>query len=118
MTPNEPDETRPSREPKERALAKVRDALAALEGVPGVALDDSKFVQLQSAADDVASLERALTNEVEQLREEPDDEIRTDGGREQCIVCAHPYDRDEHDRCPACGNSTLDEFATDGGRDR
>lgn len=41
--------------------------------------------------------------------------IVADGGREQCVVCAHQYDRSEHDHCPNCQNSGLDEFATDGG---
>jgi len=44
-----------------------------------------------------------------------DGEVRADGGREQCLSCGHPYDRDEHDRCPNCQNGSLDEYATDGG---
>lgn len=47
--------------------------------------------------------------------EDGDEQVRTDGGRKQCVVCAHPYDRDAHDRCPNCDHSTLEEFATDGG---
>jgi hypothetical protein len=64
---------------------------------------------------------------------EPDvdrDRLATDGGREQCVVCAHTYDREEHDQCPNCQNATLGDFddddddplagavlATDGGYD-
>jgi len=44
-----------------------------------------------------------------------DGEVRADGGREQCLSCGHPYDRDEHDHCPNCANGSLDEYATDGG---
>ena len=40
-----------------------------------------------------------------------------DGGRKQCVVCAHPYDREEHDRCPNCEHASLDEFDADGGDD-
>lgn len=42
--------------------------------------------------------------------------VRTDGGRESCVVCGHPFDRDEHDQCPNCRNGSLDDFATDGGQ--
>ena len=57
------------RESREKALASVRDAVAALQGVPAAALDAEKHEQLVGADDDLRSLERALTNEVEQLRE-------------------------------------------------
>lgn len=56
------------RAPKEEALAEVRDALAALQSVPGVALDQQKLEHLECACTDVEALERALTNEVEQQR--------------------------------------------------
>lgn len=29
---------------------------------------------------------------------------------EQCVVCAHPYDREENDHCPNCENSSLEDF--------
>ncbi|WP_395166301.1 hypothetical protein [Natrinema pallidum] len=59
---------------REEALAGVRDAIAALQGVPATALDTEKHEQLTSAGEDLRSLERALTNETEQLREATDDQ--------------------------------------------
>ena len=56
--------------PKEDALADVRDALASLNSVPAVALDTNKLELVRCARDDVASLERALVNEVDQQTEE------------------------------------------------
>jgi hypothetical protein len=43
-----------------------------------------------------------------------DDEPVTDGGREQCVVCGEPYDRDAHDECPSCIHAAIEGFATDG----
>mgnify|MGYP000574978588 CR=1 FL=1 len=59
-------------ESREKALANVREAMAALQGVPAAALDSPKHELLTEADDDLRSLERALTNEVEQLREVED----------------------------------------------
>lgn len=59
---------------REQALSNVRDAIAALQDVPAPALDTEKHSQLQSAGDYLQSLERALTNEVDQLREGNDAE--------------------------------------------
>jgi hypothetical protein len=60
--------------PAETALAEVRDALASLNSIPGAPLDEQKHELLRSAASDVGALERALTNEVEQQREDESDE--------------------------------------------
>lgn len=57
---------------RERALSSVRTAIAALEDVPAIALDAEKHDTLQDSADDLESLERSLTNEVDQLREDGD----------------------------------------------
>lgn len=57
------------RESHEKALSEVRDAIAALQGVPATALSEEQHDQLTNADGDLRSLERALTNEVEQLRE-------------------------------------------------
>jgi hypothetical protein len=54
---------------REEALAAVRDARAALQRVPAAALDGGKHETLQELVDGSESLERALTNEVSQLRE-------------------------------------------------
>jgi aminoglycoside phosphotransferase (APT) family kinase protein len=55
-----------SESPKEQALADVRDALSSLHSVPGAPLDEQKHELLREAAENVGSLERALTNELEQ----------------------------------------------------
>ncbi|GGN84436.1 hypothetical protein [Haloarcula pellucida] len=57
---------------REQALSNVRDAVAALQQVPAPALDAEKHDLLQEADDNLRSLERALTNEVDQLRESND----------------------------------------------
>ncbi|SEU01316.1 hypothetical protein [Natrinema hispanicum] len=67
-------ETLSDLECREEALAGVRDAIAALQGVPATAFDQEKHETLLEAADDLQSLERALTNETEQLREVNDDQ--------------------------------------------
>lgn len=54
---------------REDALAGVRDAIAALQGVPAPALDAEKHELLTEADQNLHSLERALTNEVTQLRD-------------------------------------------------
>lgn len=56
-------------ERKEEAQTCVRTAIAALEGVPAVSLDADKHETIQEATDDLEGLERALTHEVDQLRE-------------------------------------------------
>lgn len=59
---------------REEALAGVRDAIAALQGVPATALDPEKHETIHGSADDLQSLERALTNEVTQLQETKSDD--------------------------------------------
>lgn len=54
---------------RKAALRQVRDAIAALQATPATALDGDKHALLEDADDDLRSLERALTNEVDQLRE-------------------------------------------------
>jgi hypothetical protein len=54
----------------ERALANVRDALASLEKVPGAALAGDQHEQLLEAVENTEALEKALTNEAEQQRED------------------------------------------------
>ena len=63
MTPE-----RSERESREQALASVRESLAALQNVPATALDEEKHERLLGVDGDLRSLERALTNDVEQLR--------------------------------------------------
>lgn len=55
---------------REKALASVRDALAALQRVPAAGLDESKHATVRELTDGATSLERSLANEVEQLRGE------------------------------------------------
>jgi len=55
---------------KEEALGGVRDAIAAVQRVPAPALDEKKHEQLQETTETLQSLERSLTNEVDQLRDE------------------------------------------------
>lgn len=57
---------------RKAALRQVRDALAALQATPATVLDRAKHDQLQDAGEDLRSLERALTNEVDQLQEDQD----------------------------------------------
>lgn len=56
-------------EVREQSLSGVRDALASLQQVPAAALDAEKHETLSEMVDDATSLERALSNEVEQMRE-------------------------------------------------
>lgn len=58
------------RAPREEALSELREALASIESVPAVALDEEKLELLRCARDDVMALESAVTNEVEQQRQE------------------------------------------------
>ena len=66
----------PSEEPlsrlesREEALAQIRTAIAALQDVPAPALDGDKHELLQGSEDQLRSLEAALTNEVDQLRDQ------------------------------------------------
>ncbi|WP_459191809.1 hypothetical protein [Halosimplex sp. J119] len=55
---------------KEEALGGIRDAIAAVQRIPAPALNGEKHDQLLESADTLQSLERALTNEVDQLRDE------------------------------------------------
>lgn len=57
---------------REAALRQVRDAIAALQATPATALDSDRHALLEDADEDLRSLERALTNEVDQLREAED----------------------------------------------
>ncbi|NHN49984.1 hypothetical protein G9464_20660 [Halostella sp. JP-L12] len=61
-------ERSPDVECREDALASIRDAIASVQDVPAAALDEEKHAMLRSAAEDLGSLERALTNEVSQKR--------------------------------------------------
>lgn len=54
---------------REQSLSCIRDALASLQQVPAAALDAEKHETLSEMVDDATSLERALLNEVEQMRE-------------------------------------------------
>ncbi|NUC71729.1 hypothetical protein HTZ84_05295 [Haloterrigena sp. SYSU A558-1] len=74
MTTQTNRETFSDLEHREQALAGVRDAIAALQGVPATALDAEKHETLLEAADDLQSLERALQNEVEQIQGDSADE--------------------------------------------
>lgn len=56
-------------EVREQSLAGVRDALAALQQVPAAGLDAAKHETFQGMIDDATALERALSNEADQLRE-------------------------------------------------
>lgn len=58
---------------RERALADLRDALAALHDVPAAALAGEQHEQLVDAVDNVQALETALANEIDQLGERGDD---------------------------------------------
>ena len=60
-------------EVREQTLAGVRDALAALQGVPAAGLDPEKHETLCEMVDNAESLERQLANEVEQMRESAGD---------------------------------------------
>jgi len=55
-------------EVREQALSNVRDALAALQHVPAAGLDESKHETVRELTEGATSLERALANEVEQMR--------------------------------------------------
>ncbi len=57
-------------EPLEVALSNVREALAAVQNVPAVALDEQKAEQLRCAVDDLGALESALSHETNQQRAE------------------------------------------------
>jgi hypothetical protein len=57
----------------EEALASVRESLAAIQDVPAAALDTEKHERLLQVDGDLRSLEKGLTNEVEQLREQDGD---------------------------------------------
>ncbi|QRV14237.1 hypothetical protein JMJ58_14975 [Haloterrigena salifodinae] len=67
------DELLSDLEVREQSLANTRDALAALQKVPAAGLDDSKYETISRMVDDARSLERALQNEVEQMRGEADE---------------------------------------------
>jgi len=58
--------------PRERALAEIRDALAALHRVPAAGVRGEQTEALHDAVDTVEGLEAALANEVDQLREADD----------------------------------------------
>lgn len=49
---------------------------------------------------------------------DPDDLV-TDGGYDQitCVKCNRRYSREQHDECPHCSHTALDEFAADGGEE-
>lgn len=59
-------------EAREEALAQIRTAIADLQHVPAPALDGDKHELLQISEDHLRSLEAALTNEVNLLREADD----------------------------------------------
>lgn len=52
---------------REEALTDVHDAVAALQLVSTIALAEAKDESIREAADNLQSLERALTNETKQL---------------------------------------------------
>lgn len=54
---------------REQSLSGIRDALAALQQVPAAGLDAEKHETITDNIDDLRSLERALQNEVDQMRE-------------------------------------------------
>ncbi|WP_226043344.1 hypothetical protein [Natrinema sp. DC36] len=56
-------------EVREQSLAGVRDALAALQQVPAAGLDAEKHETLREMTEDASALERALSNEADQLRD-------------------------------------------------
>lgn len=58
--------------PREHALARVRDALAALEQVPVAGVDAQKAATVRAVAGDLEAIETALTHEVAQQREDDD----------------------------------------------
>lgn len=57
-------------EVREEALSNVRDALASLQRVPAAGLDESKHETIRELTDGAASLERSLSNEVDQMRDD------------------------------------------------
>lgn len=59
-------------EMKEKSLATVRDALAALEELPAAGLDGTKHERFSDTIDVLRALENELTNEVDQLRDVED----------------------------------------------
>lgn len=68
------DDPQSDLEIREQSLAGVRDALAALQGVPAAGLDAEKHETLSGMVDDATALERSLANEVDQMRESSDSE--------------------------------------------
>jgi len=58
--------------PREQALARVRDALAAVEQVPVAGVDAQKAATIRAVAGDLEAIETALTHEVAQQREDDD----------------------------------------------
>lgn len=69
MVPVSNADLRSPLEVREQSLAGVRDALAALQGVPAAGLDSEKHETLTGMIDDATALERSLANEVDQMRE-------------------------------------------------
>lgn len=57
-------------ETREEALSHTRDALAALRKIPAAGVSHDQAGEVISVIEDVDSLERALSNEVDQLRGE------------------------------------------------
>jgi hypothetical protein len=60
---------------REEALSGVRDAIAALQGVPAVGLDAEKHETIRDSTSDLQGIERALTHEVTQMKD--------NGGRDE-----------------------------------
>lgn len=63
------DEPLSDLEIREQSLSGVRNALAALQQVPAAGLDAAKHETFQGMIDDATALERALSNEADQLRD-------------------------------------------------
>lgn len=63
------DEPLSDLEIREQSLSGVRNALAALQQVPAAGLDAAKHETFQGMSDDATALERALSNEADQLRD-------------------------------------------------
>ncbi|QFU81750.1 hypothetical protein [Natronorubrum aibiense] len=60
-------------EVREQSLAQVCDALAALQQVPAAGLNEAKHEMVTGMVDDARSLERSLSNEIDQMRGDSDE---------------------------------------------
>lgn len=115
-------------EPREVALANVRDAVAALHKVPATALDAEKHDAITGAEADLVAVEQQLHNECEQARGSGDDEpvlYLTTARCPECEQTAQFAHRDDDvaldmeppwpyiaKKCPGCGSPYPDDFGS------